>query len=357
MAGLEQLQVQDYQRNMSPGAMQSMAPLNALWAGRQQRNLEQQQGLQLQSNQAQTLEDVLKGNVAQAQNNPQGIQTLAQGVQGVAQGQAAAGQVAKAEAPVKVTAADIDFVQKKFEKAQQSLQLYGPMGLSKIDDPDVKQVIEIGLQKSPNLGPSEILDQLLQGVSVAKNKQLEAEAKAKKAPEILNANTEAEARKYAADKAANAKITYGTNANESRVEVANIKATMAKERDLHKQELSKSDTPKALDAAYLREKAKISSARAKAIETSMMTPELEQAFKDQEVLLTSDYNGIRAKYNNPLPVGTPAKDVSLKMKKGFAASPDQEKSIANAVFAIQKKPEIRGEVIKRLKEAGIQIEE
>jgi len=347
MAGLEQLQFQDYERNMPEGAKLSLAPLNALYSGGQQRNIARQQELQLQSNQAQTLEDTLRGNVAQLQNTPQGLQTLAGGAQGVAQGQAAAGQVAQAEAPAKVTQAQIDLTMKKFERAQQQFQTNPAAGLASIDDPEVRQAITVGMQAHPGEHPSKIVDTILTGVSALKNKQLQDEAMAKKAPEI----------QIARDHDA-ALVKAGAGHDMARVEAANIRAVLQEHREAARAVLRGSDTPKALDADYLRESAKIATARSKAIAATEMTPELDQALKDQAILLRADYEEIRAKYKTALPAtGAAPKDVALKLKLGFAASPDQEKSIANAIAAIQKRPEIRGEVVKRLREAGIQIEE
>ena len=288
MAGLEQLHMQNYQDMLPEAAKMAMLPTNAWASGVQQSNFERSQDNILQMQQDQLAESGLNAAVSNAQNNPQGVATLAGGEQGVAQTKAAKGQVDQAEAFSKISQADIDKTVSAFDKYHvkaQSNPMLAAAGSSWIDDPEVKAAVE-SYAHTTGKTVLDSLNDISENLGSFKLKHAEQESMAKSAGDIAKAKITADA-----------KITYGQEKNAASIDAAKIRAAAAEA----KQSLASSSDPKALDSAFLREISKISAVRAKAIADTTMTPELETALNAQELELRRDYETIRAKYKNATP--------------------------------------------------------
>ena len=213
MAGLDQLQIQDYQGRLSPGAQYAMNPLNALWAYNQQQNIQQGQQNTLQNQQNELAGSGLEAAVANRSNTPEGVAALSNGAIGTANTKYAQGEEAVAALPAKrlqaLTAlkmSHIDDTAASVEDAISKLTVNGPLGMEAITDPEIKAAVQGAMSANKQLTPMTALQQMQQGITATKIEKMKQESLAKGAATIQASENSANARMYSADSRAAATV-------------------------------------------------------------------------------------------------------------------------------------------------------
>jgi hypothetical protein len=255
MAGLDTLHQVDYQGKMPDAAQWAMLPTNAYANGAQRANVEQEQQNVLQSQQNSLATSGLAGAVSNAQNNPQGIATLAQGEQGVAQTQSAKGQVDQAEAMSKISQAHIDDTIDKFKKAMFDAQANPVAGTSTIKDPEVKAAVDAFVQAHPNVTPVDALNSIGDSLLTLKNQHAAEESRSKGAASIENTKTIVQGREDVADKRIAGNEKVANIRAEATVDAAKVRAeaTQAAKTSGHALQVSYGSQVSKLSVAHSQE--------------------------------------------------------------------------------------------------------
>lgn len=339
----------NYAEQLPEVAKIGMAPLNALYSGMQSENLMRSQANQLQGQEQDLATGGLQAAVAQAQNTPQGIATLASGSQGQAQSQAAKGAFDAATGPAmtadklreikdKTDKAEIERVLTKFQKAYVKV-VSSPAGAGVAGlDEDVKAYL--------SAHPGDPAKALQDGIEMLSHTLgvFTPEAQAK----LENTNAIVAGREKVAGIQAEGKI----DAAKIRAEAAATKGN-TQQLSIHEAAQRTSENNR-----YQQGLAAVARLRQNDPESAdLLQQQIDVEHRKNVRILDEIYSNARSQVSSQ-PAAAPNKaDRLINIDPSFQPTPDQAQSIANAKDAVIQNPAAKGEIIKRLKAAGIQVKE
>lgn len=320
---------------------------DAFHYGMQRNNLMESQANQLEGQQQELATGGLQAAVANAQNTPEGIATLAAGSQGQAQSLAAKGAYDVATNPDRVQAAigelqgkigeqEFDSYSHDIQKAIQTLAANGPTGLTMLD-PEMQKIAKIGKSENPIENLMSHLDMLGTVRSI-----YSPDFKSKAGIESIKSNARIQSTQIKVQgmiDAAKVRAEYAGAAQRGLPQLlSNHEAHVSNENQTYikTKELINKD-PYATPEDKQSRLAELDAQHQKNVDT------LNEMHMESLRMLS------QGKQNS-------TQKLEIKPMDGVTLTPDQEQSVANGMKAIESGKWTREQVIAKLQASGIKVQ-